>query len=735
MRRRHLAACRLSSPPGHLAGTLADFGHWAFRMSLRKPRGRVILTYGRSLMALVIARSLAERGIEVFGCDDVGLTVLSFSKHVEENFTVAPWESDPDHFLTDLEEAVREYAPRDGRPYVLMPVFREIDLIARNRQRFEPTIKLAAPAHQSIDMVSPKHKLAELAERVGLEVPHTWRPTDFDALRELAPTLSYPLIVKPVDGAGGRGISRVETAQELEDDTIALGFETPPLIQECVDGEDYCVCVLARDGAIKAMMAYVNISTFPREAGAGAVRETVDAAPFRETAEKLIVATNWNGLAQIDFRWTGKEADAPKLIEVNARYWAGIFHSVESGVDFPWLLYRQTIGKADAPEPEGEIGSTTKTSGTWLLATIEDVAASDPHFIAAAEAWSEAKANIKSGDVLAAIEYSGKAIGRSLSLKGAADELRSALRGLKGAPSELSAAKDPLVGLGALFVLSSLVRHGRLPPEVTYKPEEQSAPPAPQPPRRRPIIGVTKPESGDTLAWWAMKFAVWMAGGAPVKVTARAPHDPQSVDGLIFGGGSDVYPEHYQGEPKPGYRYDLARGDMEASWAIAARRHDLPVLGVCRGAQMLNVLAGGTLHMDLTEFGERGKAWNILKRTFERFTVRIKPSSKLASFTQCSARMRVNAIHSQAIDRVGAGLVVSAREPSGVIQGIEDPRRRFWMGVQFHPEFLIYRAPFRRLFKTLVDAARKRALERHELQKVVQEAEATQAPVRPANAI
>jgi putative glutamine amidotransferase len=74
--------------------------------------------------------------------------------------------------------------------------------------------------------------------------------------------------------------------------------------------------------------------------------------------------------------------------------------------------------------------------------------------------------------------------------------------------------------------------------------------------------------------------------------------------------------------------------------------------------------------------------------------------------------MVVNAIHSQAIDRLGVGLTVSAREANGVIQAIEDPAPRFWLGVQFHPEFLIYRAPFRRLFKALVEAAAARAEER-----------------------
>jgi gamma-glutamyl-gamma-aminobutyrate hydrolase PuuD/predicted ATP-grasp superfamily ATP-dependent carboligase len=696
-------------------------------MSVPSPPGRVILTYGRSLMALVIARSLAQRGVEVIGCDDVNMTVLSFSKHVRETFTVAPWDKDPERFLDDLEAAVREYAPHDDRPYVLMPVFREIGLIAKHRDRFEPTIKVAAPAIQSIGLVNPKHCLADLAEKYKLDAPQTWRPENVEALRGLAPTLTYPIIVKPVDGAGGRGVSCVKSAEEVEEKATEIGFETPPLVQQCIDGEDYCVAVLADSGALKAIMAYKNITTFPREAGAGAVRETVDPEPFRETAEKLVAATKWDGVAQIDFRWTGEPADKPMLIEVNARFWAGIFHSVESGVDFPWLLYRQTVGLHVVEETDTHIGATTRTSGTWLLAAIEDVAASDPHFNAAADAWRSAKRNLKHGDLPAGLNNLRRALTRSLNATNAASELRRTLSNLKHTPSELSEADDPLVGLGALFVLSSLVRHGKLPPEVTYQAETGAASGEPAPVlRKRPRIGITKPERGDVFSWWAMKFAVWLAGGDPVKVTARAPWDPHTIDGLVFGGGSDVYPLAYEGKPKPGYRYDLARGEMEASWAVAARRYDLPVLGVCRGAQMLNVLAGGTLHADLSTYRHVKSARTALGQFLLRKPIRIKPESKLASITACPKRMGVNSIHKQAIDRLGAALVITAREPNGVVQAIEDPTRRFWIGVQFHPEFLIYRAPFRRLFKALVQAARTRAEERAA---VTEAARADAAPV------
>jgi gamma-glutamyl-gamma-aminobutyrate hydrolase PuuD len=227
----------------------------------------------------------------------------------------------------------------------------------------------------------------------------------------------------------------------------------------------------------------------------------------------------------------------------------------------------------------------------------------------------------------------------------------------------------------------------------------------------RPTIGVTMPDRGDTLPWLALKFAVWLAGGRAVRLTARAPRDPRTIDGLIFGGGSDVYPLAYEGQPKPGYRYDLARGDMEASWAVAARRHDLPVLGVCRGAQMLNVLAGGTLHPDLSGFEGRKPTASLWERLTVREVVEVRENSRFFGSVQ-ARRLLVNVGHQQAIDRLGVGLTVVARHDNGLIQVVEDRARRFWIGVQHHPEMMIHRTAPRRLFKGLVEAARARRVER-----------------------
>jgi gamma-glutamyl-gamma-aminobutyrate hydrolase PuuD len=230
-------------------------------------------------------------------------------------------------------------------------------------------------------------------------------------------------------------------------------------------------------------------------------------------------------------------------------------------------------------------------------------------------------------------------------------------------------------------------------------------------PKRRPVIGVTKPDNGDWLSYQAMRLAIGLAGGKAIKITTRAPRDPKSLDGLVFGGGADVFPERYEGAPKLGYRYDLARDDMEASWADAALKHDIPILGICRGMQMLNVLGGGTLFPDLRAFKRKTYPTTFLQRLFYRLPIRVAPASWLAEATR-TLELCVNSIHSQAVDRLGVGFRATAWDVDGPVQAIEHSRNSFLLGVQFHPEFLVYRPFARRIFADLIEAARAHAEEK-----------------------
>ncbi|WOI52608.1 gamma-glutamyl-gamma-aminobutyrate hydrolase family protein [Parvularcula sp. LCG005] len=681
------------------------------RQKNARPAGRAIVTYGRSLMSLVIARSLHERGIEVIGCDDVDMTVLSFSKHVKDNFRHTALDDNLEQALTDFEEAVRRFAPDDDRPYVLIPAFRDASVFARYRERFEPLIRVAAPSPQSIQFVHPKDHFAAFGERHGLAIPHTDIVHGRDWRSVVAQDAKWPRIVKPADGVGGRGVKLVKSPEDLDHYTENVHADDTILVQEAIDGEDYCVSVAAAEGVLTGAVVYKNLRQFPIESGAGAVRETVDATPFLPATRKLLAETNWHGVAEIDFRWNGDPAVEPTIIEVNPRFWAGLFHSTASGVDFPYIAFCQAAGIPVPPfDPASvEIGFQSRTSGAWLLSVAEEVSSSDPHLEKAREAWATMGDELVDGHKRKSIAAFAKALTegtRGLGVSGAVLEKGKDFDHL---PSELSVDDDPAVGLGALFAVSSLLRHGKLPDELVFdvKQEPKRQPkvwtPEPDAGRERPVIGITKPDDGDWLAYQCMRFAVRMAGGEPVKITSRAPREPHSIDGLLFGGGSDVYPELYAEAPATGQRYDRLRDEMEADWAETAVRVGIPMLGICRGMQMMNVLDGGTLWPDLSQYKKKYPT-RFLQRIFYRKPVEIEDNTTLDSVTDDNS-ICVNSVHTQAIKDVGPSFRVTAREPNGLIQAIEATDGPFRMGVQFHPEFLIYRAFARQLFERFIEAA------------------------------
>ncbi len=434
-------------------------------------RGRVIVTYGRSLMALTIAQSLGSRGVEVIGCDDVGLTALSFSRYAKKHFVHASATTDPERFIDDLEAAVVRHKPADDRPYVLMPCFQETRLIARHAERLSRHIKVASPGIEAIRAVDPKDRLMHTAHRLNLRIPSTWT-SEALALGALPTPAVFPVIAKPPHGVGGRGVRRINSSDELA--AALMGWERDGqrmLIQDFAPGEDYCLTALFDRGALKASAAYHNLSQFPRGAGAGVLRETVDDAPFLETAQTLFGALGWTGVVEIDFRWDG--SSAPYLIEVNPRFWAGLFHTVESGVDFPWMLYELAVTGEVATPAIPKLGQRTKVGGLFLLAAIQDVAESDEGYAAAKTAWAAAAQKFQSGRLLAAAKELARAVTEGPDMARAVARLRAALRSARNAPNELFRSDDPLVSLGALFIVASLLRHGRLPPEIKYDPTSQ----------------------------------------------------------------------------------------------------------------------------------------------------------------------------------------------------------------------------------------------------------------------
>ncbi len=140
--------------------------------------------------------------------------------------------------------------------------------------------------------------------------------------------------------------------------------------------------------------------------------------------------------------------------------------------------------------------------------------------------------------------------------------------------------------------------------------------------------------------------------------------------------------------------------------AEESRKNNMPVLGICRGAQLINVVRGGTLHVDVSKVYENAKyPTNTLSQMLFRKDINIECGSLLEKMLK-TQRIAVNSMHTQAVDKVGKNLSVSAKEDNGVVQTIEDPDKPFFIGVQFHPEALIHRKIFRGMFSALNEAAK-----------------------------
>jgi putative glutamine amidotransferase len=243
----------------------------------------------------------------------------------------------------------------------------------------------------------------------------------------------------------------------------------------------------------------------------------------------------------------------------------------------------------------------------------------------------------------------------------------------------------------------------------------------------RPLIGVTvseirrkedvqrvpqgEPAQTEMTLGMAYMRAVERAGGLPVALSPLATMNVDSLldhlAALLLTGGPDLDPSCYGAEPHP----ELGPTDrgvdlFELDLCRSAYERRMPILGICRGAQVLNVARNGTLHQHLRDVNG-GAVEHRQPTPGDHVTheVRVAPDSALAQTTG-GGPVKVNSFHHQAIDRLGLGLRAVAWANDGLIEALEGTDERFVMGVQWHAETLVDQAEHLALFECLVEAAR-----------------------------
>lgn len=209
--------------------------------------------------------------------------------------------------------------------------------------------------------------------------------------------------------------------------------------------------------------------------------------------------------------------------------------------------------------------------------------------------------------------------------------------------------------------------------------------------------------------------AVLRSGGIPVILPVCEDLDlmramADRMDGVLLSGGDDLDPNLYGRRPTGKLGTVCPRRDAaELALADYVLRHtDKPLLGICRGVQVLNVALGGTLHIDLPSLGTESHSLNMYPRSVVSHRITVEEGSALARILGSSGEHWVNSFHHQAVDAPGEGLIITARSiPDHVIEAVELPGERFVIGVQWHPEELRTSEDAAKLFRAFIEASAK----------------------------
>jgi putative glutamine amidotransferase len=224
-----------------------------------------------------------------------------------------------------------------------------------------------------------------------------------------------------------------------------------------------------------------------------------------------------------------------------------------------------------------------------------------------------------------------------------------------------------------------------------------------------PVVGVT----------WCSRLDDYVAsversgGKARVLEFSESPRAViEQVDAVLLTGGGDVDPVFYGQERHPSvFDAEPGRDEFEIDLARRAMDADIPLLAICRGSQVLNVAAGGTLVQDIPSAVATDLAHSLeVPKDCIAHDIQIAANSRLhaalGSVVEAGCTCRVNSRHHQSVGALGKRFVASATAPDGVVEAIEAPDARFCVGVQWHPENFWRTGEFRGLFDAFVDAAR-----------------------------
>ena len=322
--------------------------------------------------ALAVTRSLGMHGVSLITADESPTALAGCSRYSRSYFTCPS----PRLHSEDFIAAIAALCKKENID-IIFPMTELTTSLLLEHQDQLPGITLPFPDIKSVDALADKHALMKLAESLNVPIPKTRYAQSPEDLPVKLTTLDYPLVLKPgkswLEHQGEWLHTEVRFAENADEAADILEHDPafhahPFVLQDRVPGKGAGVFALYEQGNALAFFAHKRLREKPPRGGVSVLSESVEVDPSLLTyARTLLDHVGWHGIAMVEFR-VEKDGTA-HLMEINTRFWGSLQLSVDSGVDFPWLLYQIACGEEVSPVEAYKTGRRLR----WILGDLDSL--------------------------------------------------------------------------------------------------------------------------------------------------------------------------------------------------------------------------------------------------------------------------------------------------------------------------------------------------------------------------
>ena len=313
----------------------------------------VFVPDGRSIASVAIVRSLGKKGIDITSGNERRLSATAFSKYVNHRTIYPSPEKSPELFTSEMYKLVKK-----EKFDVVMPVRDSTTILfSKLKDKLANYTKIPIPEYSTI--MKGRNKAQTLKAAMDIDIPCPITYFDEKQISKLKNSLEYPVLIRACESSGSRGIVRVDSPDRLMSEYHNLKEQFGDVIvQEYIPhlGEAYNVSALFNQySEPRAVFAMKKIRQYPITGGPTAFAESIKGTEVKNYAVKLLKEMNWVGVAEVEFLFDERDKK-PKLLEINPRFWNPLSLAIDSGVDFPSLLYDMAMDGDIKPVTNYQIG-------------------------------------------------------------------------------------------------------------------------------------------------------------------------------------------------------------------------------------------------------------------------------------------------------------------------------------------------------------------------------------------